>query len=77
MITKSYNPSTLEKYLISAIKSLETQIVDQLPNNELIETKVRLERDNPDVLFRLKDQDGHFHELVLKVIQRDDEDVNK
>lgn len=77
MITKSYNPSSLETEMINAIKSLEEEIASRLTGNKLINTIVRLERDNPDVLFVVQDEDGDRHEIVVKVIQRNDEKVNQ
>ncbi len=76
MITKSYNPSQLETEMTKALKDLEKELTSKLSNNKLVESVIRLDRDNPDVLFRLVDEDGDKHEIVLKVIQRNDDEVN-
>ena len=77
MITKTYNPSTLETEFASALKDLEGEISARLSGNTLLETKIRTDRDNPDLLFVLEDSDRDRHEIVVKIIQRNDEDLKK
>lgn len=77
MITTSYNPSSLEVQFGEILKSLKDEIDSRLPGNVVQEILVDKEKDNPNVLIRLMDEDGDKHELVIKLIQRSDLMVNQ
>lgn len=77
MITTSYNPSSLEVQFGEILQSLKDEINTRLPGNVVQEILVDKEKDNPNVLIRLMDEDGDKHELVIKLIQRSDLMVNQ
>ncbi len=73
MITKSYNPSPLEIEMADILKKLQSHINEHLSYSYIENMKINKDKDNPDILIRLKDNDGDPHELVLKIIQRADD----
>ena len=77
MITTSYNPSTLEVKFGEILQELKSEIDKRLPGNRVEEISIDKEKDNPNVLIKLVDDDGDKHELVLKLIQRSDLIVNQ
>lgn len=74
MKTKSYNPSELEVRFANAISNLKHEIETHIDGNRIIEIDNRIKEDNPLLLFWLEDQDGDKHEMVIKIIQRPDQD---
>ena len=77
MITTSYNPSTLEVQFGEILQGLKNEIDKRLPGNTVQEISIDKEKDNPNVLIKLIDEDGDKHELVVKLIQRSDQIVNQ
>ena len=77
MITKKYNPSTLEVEFAKAIKELSSEISGRLTNNKVVDIKFNEDQDNPDLIFKLEDTDGDKHEVVVRLIQRADDLVNR
>lgn len=77
MITTSYNPSPLEVELAKVLQSLQKELNSNLVSNQIEKIEIDTTIDNPDVLLKLIDTDGDKHEVVLKVIQRSDSQVNK
>ena len=75
MITKNYNPSTLEVEFAQAIELLKDKIEHELSGNKILRIENKLQADNPIVKLHLQDKDGDKHELVLKIIQRPDADL--
>lgn len=75
MKTHNYNPSEFEVNLASAIVACKEEIQQKLKESNLtiVETENLIKRDNPLLVFHLKDKDGDMHELVIKVIQRPDQ----
>lgn len=73
MITKTYNPSTLELEFAKAIKELSNEISERLTDNKVVNIKFNEDQDNPDLIFRLEDVDGDNHEVVVRLIQRADD----
>lgn len=76
MITTNYNPSPLEVELTEIIDSLKDEISSRLSNSEIVEVIKDLKSDNPDLIIRTKDTDGHLHEFMFRVIQRPDSALN-
>lgn len=72
MITTKYNPSPLEIELAQVIMKLKDNITEELNFNSIEDIIFHNERDNPDLVFKLKDEDGDQHEIVVKFIQRAD-----
>lgn len=72
MQTERYNPSPLEVQVANAIEKLKAQIEEQLEHNKIVEIKNNTTVDNPQLNIYLQDQDGDQHEVVIKVIQRID-----
>lgn len=72
MITKVYNPSPLEVEVAEIIKDLKEEFNNRLKTNNIVEILVNEEKDNPDLLLKLKDDDGDKHEIVIRLIQRPD-----
>jgi hypothetical protein len=77
MITKTYNPSRLELDFARAIKALKGNINPYIEGNEIVDIKFNEDQDNPDLIFKLKDSDGDKHEVVVRLIQRADDLVNR
>lgn len=73
MKTQHYNPSPLEQTFAEAILSLKSDIQEHLNGSKITGTKADLQADNPLVHFELEDAEGDKHEVVIKVIQRIDE----
>lgn len=74
MKTTSYNPSPLEVEFASIIESLKEDINKKLENRNIDSFEHRLDMDNPTLKVFIKDDDGDEHCLVLKFIQRPDEE---
>lgn len=73
MITTYYNPSKLEVDFAKAFKDLTPQLEDKLQEGEqVVDIKSVHDADNPMVIFKLKDKEGDFHEVVVQIIQRPD-----
>lgn len=69
MKTSSYNPSPLEVDLANALCALQKEIQKHLTDNEIIDTKSEIKKENPMVRFQLLDKDGDPHEVVVRIIQ--------
>lgn len=76
MITKKYNPSPLETELAKIITELKDQISEKLEGNTIQEIVVQDQKDNPDVTFKLIDNDNDPHEVVVRFIQRPDQAIH-
>ncbi len=72
MITKNYNPSPIEVRFVEVLCDLKTEINDKLLNLDVINIDNNTQLDNPTIDFRLRDNDGDMHEVILKVIQKPD-----
>lgn len=72
MKTTSYNPSQLEVEFANALTVLKDQIEQHLSGNKILHIEGKNQVDNPILTFRLKDEDGDEHEMVVKIIQRPD-----
>ncbi len=65
-----FNPSPLEVEFANAISDFKEQLVQKLTNMHLENIETHLNKDNPHVLFMLKETDGTRHEILIKCIQR-------
>ena len=72
MKTKLYNPSSLEIEFAKTLLELKDKIGEKLSSN-IDCVIVDINKDNPDLLFELTDEDGDRHEVIIKIIQRADE----
>jgi len=72
MKTITYNPSTLETEFAEAIISLTENLQGKIKSNKIISIENKITEDNPILVFKLQDNEGDEHEIVLKVIQRID-----
>ena len=72
MITKDYNPSTLEVRFAEILYELKDEINHRLVNFDIFKIENNTQLDNPTVDIFLRDIDGDEHELVLKIIQKPD-----
>lgn len=72
MRTLHYNPSNLEVNFAKAFHDLTPQIENKLDGAQVISIKPDYNIDNPQVTFKLKDDEGDLHEIVVQVIQRPD-----
>lgn len=72
MITTTYNPSPLEIELAQVIMKMKEEISESLGHNTIKDIEFHTEKDNPDLVFKLEDNDGDKHEIVVKFIQRAD-----
>jgi len=73
MITQNYNPSPLEVRFAEILCELKEEINDKLINFDVLKIENNTQLDNPTIDFYLKDSDGDKHEVILKVIQKPDE----
>ncbi len=73
MITKNYNPSHLEVRFVEVICELKEEINKKLANFDVLKIENNTQLDNPTIDFFLKDRDGDEHEIVLRIIQKPDE----
>ena len=71
MKTVNYNPSSLELEISQAIFDLKAVLGEKIKANTILDAKME-NGDNPSVVLYLKDNDGDEHEVVIKVIQRQD-----
>lgn len=69
MKTPTYNPSPLEVNLADALYSLQKEIQQRLPDNEIVDMKCETNTENPLVRFHLVDNDGDPHEIIVRIIQ--------
>ncbi|HLT73281.1 MAG TPA: hypothetical protein VKZ75_11550 [Cyclobacteriaceae bacterium] len=69
MKTPTYNPSPLEVNLADALYSLQKEIQQRLPDNEIVDMKCETSTENPLVRFHLVDNDGDPHEIIVRIIQ--------
>jgi hypothetical protein len=72
MKTKHYNPSTLEVDFAKAFKDLTPQLESRLTAGKVINITSVHDIDNPMVIYKLKDEEGDLHEVVIQIIQRPD-----
>ena len=72
MKTKFYNPSSLEVNFAKAFQDLAQQLEDRLDSGKLIHITPIHDADNPMVIYKLKDEEGDLHEVVVQIIQRPD-----
>ena len=72
MRTLNYNPSSLEVNFAKAFHDLTPQIETKLAGARVIEIRPNYTIDNPQVTFKLKDDEGDLHEVVIQIIQRPD-----
>jgi len=77
MITQDYNPSPIEVKFVEVLSDLKAEISSKLENFEVYKIENDTTLDNPTMEFFLRDKDGDQHEIVLKVIQKPDNLVNK
>jgi hypothetical protein len=76
MKTKYYNPSSLEVNFAKAFQDLAPQLEDRLASGKVINITPIHDADNPMVIYKLKDEEGDLHEVVVQIIQRPDNLVN-
>ena len=76
MITKNYNPSSLELELTEIIANLKGEIEGALKNEKIVEIRKETDIDNPMLHIKTQDSDGDFHEVTLRIIQAPDRKVN-
>jgi hypothetical protein len=74
MITQDYNPSPLEVRFVEILCELKDEINTKLESFDVYKIENNTNLDNPTIDFFLKDQDGDEHDIVLKVIQKPDEE---
>ena len=69
MKTSSFNPSPLELEFAQAIKDLQTEIQKKI-SPKIVDIQKNLNADNPSLIFKLEDNEGDKHEVVVRFIQR-------
>lgn len=72
MKTKFYNPSLLEVNFAKALQDMAQQLEDRLDSGKVINITPIHNTDNPMVIYKLKDEEGDLHEVVVQIIQRPD-----
>ena len=76
MKTTSYNPSALEVEMAEIIENMKDQINHKLKDRLIVSIEHDLEMDNPQLYFKIEDDDGDKHELSLKLIQKPDDFIS-
>lgn len=74
MITQNYNPSPIEVRFVEVLCELKEEINKKLMDFDVYKIENNTKLDNPTIDFFLKDKDGDEHDIVLKVIQKPDEE---
>ena len=69
MKTATYNPSPLEVDFANALYILQKELEKHLQDNQIIDVKSEIKKENPLVRFHLLDKDGDPHEIVVRIIQ--------
>ncbi len=77
MITTSYNPSVLEVKIAQALQMLQDELNEKIDTDTIQDISIDINQDNPNVVLKFIDSDGDKHEVVMKIIQRPDSQVNK
>ncbi|WKK80160.2 hypothetical protein [Marivirga arenosa] len=73
MITQQYNPSQLEVEIAKAIKELAPEIESKLSQFKVVSVDDNIHADNPVVKIKFNDNDNDPHEVILKIIQKPDQ----
>ena len=74
MKTKDYNPSTIEVRFVEVLSELKEEINKKMTDFDVYKIENNTQIDNPTVNISLKDNEGDEHKIVLKVIQKPDEE---
>lgn len=73
MRTTYYNPSKLEVNFAKALEELTPHLENKLDKGErVVGIEAIHDADNPMVIYKLEDQEGDLHEVVVQIIQRPD-----
>ena len=75
MKTANYNPSPLEVRFATILSGLKDVMNNQLDGFEIYRVENNINEDNPTVQFLIADRDGDKHQVIIKVIQRPDENA--
>lgn len=75
MKTYSYNPSEIEVEIATVLKSMKDVISDKLSQKKIVAIESYPEMDNPIIKIQIEDDDGDKHALVLKIIQKPDDQI--
>jgi len=70
MKVTSFNPSPIEVKVCEAIVALQSELQAHLGDLVIEHATANLKKDNPDIIFNLKDADGDVHTLVVSFIHR-------
>ncbi|NEM97880.1 hypothetical protein [Pontibacter burrus] len=72
MRTENYNPSILEVDFARAFHEMSSQLSNHITGGKVVEVKSYPHLDNPQLTYRIKDEEGDLHEIVVQIIQRPD-----
>ncbi len=75
MKTSEYNPSKLEVRLAEIICEIKDTINEKLDTCKIYRAEHDTSIDNPIVTLYLSDNDHDKHEIVLKIIQKPDDNI--
>lgn len=74
MKTNTYNPSPLEIEFANLLEDLTDEMNMRLKNRKIEATEIQLDQDNPTFRMDISDLDGDKHTMVIKIIQRPDQE---
>ena len=74
MKTNSYNPSPLEIEFANLLDDLIDEMNLRLKNRKIESSDIQLDQDNPTFRMDICDLDGDKHTMILKIIQRPDQE---
>lgn len=69
MKTVAYNPSPLEVDFANALIILQKELQKHVQGNKIVDIETDINRDNPTVKFKMVDNDGDPHEIVIRIVQ--------
>lgn len=72
---ENYNPSPLEVEFADAIEQLSDQLAALIPDKKIINIEKRVNQDNPQLNITLESEQGKKSEIVIKIIQRVDQEL--
>lgn len=70
-----FGPSQLETQLIDALSSTSDSWIQGLGSVRIVKKTPIKDRDRPELVLTLEDEDGDQHEVTLRVIHTPEEDL--
>jgi len=75
MDQESFNPSPLEVEFANAIEQVSEQLAGLIPENRILHVEKDILLDNPQLKVTLENNQGRKREVVIRIIQRIDQEI--